>query len=1495
MTGDRQMQKTQNKFSWFLITLLAGSVAIGQNIITLNLHDSYGDGWNGGILTIAGNSYTVDEGYESSFMVDLSDGTHNWSYTPGNWPSENSWDCIDNNNNVLFEGVGPDAQSGNFTLTSQTHFNSVEPTGLPYHIIISSVLVDDVPASPGTEIGVFDDTLCVGLGHVLSDGNIDIVTWEGSANPPLPGFTAGHAITAKLYVNMFGTAMEIDATISPETGNGTFGSGSFSVISLSSIAGIAPNISVNNPQLQFGAVQVGETEEQSIEITNAGNVALDIASVTSNNTQYEIPNYSGTISVNESITLVVEFTPEDAEQVNGEITIVSNDPDEPSKIINLSGQGVPPSQAIINVSTDALDFETVNIGSMIHEQIQVFNSGSVLLTITDISLSSTSIPFSVQEESFSVEPGGVYNLDVSFSPSANTTYYEQLTLWSNASNNSAISINLSGAGYDSYFLPVAPTGLPYSVIVQSLSVDGHGLTPGDEIGLFQYDSSTESDICVGSIVINENNSESFQVIAWEQNTEQGLDGFTSGNNIVIKCWITTFDSTIEIMPQADWSVGDGTFGFGEFSVVSLTAESGIAPVISLNTDAIEYPPIQVDQSYSESVLISNTGQTNLIVTNITTDNDAFDYSDDYFVIYPDESEEIYVVFTPQSDTPHYGQLHIYSNDPDSPENIITLFGQGLPETSGELEVSFEPISFSPTIIGESSLLYFPLFNSGSEAVTVSTIEFECDEYYSTLEDGFEIAPGEIAQIPISFTPAFVGVNNCMISIANSSINNSYFSIDLSGVGFEGFFNTVSPTGLPHTIVIEDLTGPFESIHTGDEIGIFDGSLAVGVIVVTGDDTLSGVAWEANADNDLFGFTSGNPISFRYFTNENNLPVIYDVNHITITGTGNFGNHPYTSVALSATNTAIFPEVNHSIPDITTTEDVGLFQSGLFMGDYFSHPYDPLTYTIQSSDSESIITELSAELELLITPDENWFGVTDIFVTATDGYFYVTDTTQLTVDGMNDAPTIAQVADTSTFEDTHLVLPITTNDVDEDELDVTFLVDENLINTTYENGFATFTPVLDSSGVTLITTYVSDGELIDSMSFSLTVIPVNDAPVIGQVQELIMTEDDTLYYILDISDAENDSISVTVESLEPNINVTIDGFELRAIPEPNWFGEGEIQVTASDGLLDADIFINLEVESEDDPPTVINPIPDIVINEDSPDSLIGDLSTVFEDIDQELNYSVEVDNDQIISVNLEGTLATLHCEENAFGNTTIVFTAYNSTLRDQISDTVLVIVQPVNDTPQDFELNYLDTVFITEQNIEIESLLMEWSEALDEDGDPIQYSFLGELTLTEENGQILLMNFDSTLSGTTFQVSYQELVDAILNYEFGTTVLTWNVYATDGIDSVWASNGPTEVYIDIQDILSLNDGLLPQSFALYQNYPNPFNPTTTFEYDLPKTSDVALTIYDVTGREINQIQFFQKPAGKHRFVINGSNLGSGIYFLHFSAGPFRSTKKMMLIK
>jgi len=45
--------------------------------------------------------------------------------------------------------------------------------------------------------------------------------------------------------------------------------------------------------------------------------------------------------------------------------------------------------------------------------------------------------------------------------------------------------------------------------------------------------------------------------------------------------------------------------------------------------------------------------------------------------------------------------------------------------------------------------------------------------------------------------------------------------------------------------------------------------------------LSGIAWQADPDNSLNGFTPGNPLSFRYFARRDNVATIYEASHITL--------------------------------------------------------------------------------------------------------------------------------------------------------------------------------------------------------------------------------------------------------------------------------------------------------------------------------------------------------------------------------------------------------------------------------------------------------------------------------------------------------------------------------------------------------------------------------------------------------------------------------------
>jgi hypothetical protein len=95
-----------------------------------------------------------------------------------------------------------------------------------------------------------------------------------------------------------------------------------------------------------------------------------------------------------------------------------------------------------------------------------------------------------------------------------------------------------------------------------------------------------------------------------------------------------------------------------------------------------------------------------------------------------------------------------------------------------------------------------------------------------------------------------------------------------------------------------------------------------------------------------------------------------------------------------------------------------------------------------------------------------------------------------------------------------------------------------------------------------------------------------------------------------------------------------------------------------------------------------------------------------------------------------------------------------------------------------------------------------------------------------------------------------------------------------------------------DVMSL-PAAIPVSITLLQNYPNPFNPSTTIKYELPKSSDVRLSVYDLLGREVTVLVNERRDAGVHEVKYDAAGLSSGMYLYRLQAGDFVQTRKLIL--
>lgn len=96
-------------------------------------------------------------------------------------------------------------------------------------------------------------------------------------------------------------------------------------------------------------------------------------------------------------------------------------------------------------------------------------------------------------------------------------------------------------------------------------------------------------------------------------------------------------------------------------------------------------------------------------------------------------------------------------------------------------------------------------------------------------------------------------------------------------------------------------------------------------------------------------------------------------------------------------------------------------------------------------------------------------------------------------------------------------------------------------------------------------------------------------------------------------------------------------------------------------------------------------------------------------------------------------------------------------------------------------------------------------------------------------------------------------------------------------------------------ISNGSSVLPSKYELQQNYPNPFNPVTNVKFAIPKSGNVSLKIYDLTGKLVQVYLDGYVNAGYYNAEIDGTSLSSGVYFYKLETDTYTETKKMLLVK
>ena len=98
---------------------------------------------------------------------------------------------------------------------------------------------------------------------------------------------------------------------------------------------------------------------------------------------------------------------------------------------------------------------------------------------------------------------------------------------------------------------------------------------------------------------------------------------------------------------------------------------------------------------------------------------------------------------------------------------------------------------------------------------------------------------------------------------------------------------------------------------------------------------------------------------------------------------------------------------------------------------------------------------------------------------------------------------------------------------------------------------------------------------------------------------------------------------------------------------------------------------------------------------------------------------------------------------------------------------------------------------------------------------------------------------------------------------------------------------------------------PVQTVLGANWPNPFNPETWIPYQLHTPAYVRLSIYDLRGALVREIDLGHRPAGRYDSRAGavhwdgrdkgGQRVSSGVYLYQLQAGPVVQARKMAVVK
>ncbi|WP_254662707.1 tandem-95 repeat protein, partial [Vibrio parahaemolyticus] len=632
-------------------------------------------------------------------------------------------------------------------------------------------------------------------------------------------------------------------------------------------------------------------------------------------------------------------------------------------------------------------------------------------------------------------------------------------------------------------------------------------------------------------------------------------------------------TVVEDTPTIIKVLGNDTFE-GDGKVVSLDANNGPANgTVSVNPDgSVTYTPndnYHGADSFTYIVTSGGVSESTTVEVNVTPVNDAPVAKDD--------------IATTQEDTAV--TIDVLPNDTDVDGDKLSIESASVPKEQGTVEVVDGKLVFTPAenFNGDAEITYTvtdgALTDQATVNVTVNAVN-DTPVVESSIAD--QTLAEDFTPYTINLNTAFSDVDNVDGELSFSVSGNSNIQVSIvNGIatftptadwnGSETLtFTATDPSGESVSQTVNFTVAPVADI-VADKATVVEDTPTI--IKVLGNDTFEGddkvVSLDTN-NGPANGTVSVNPDGSVTYTPNDNYHGADSFTYIVTSG----GVSESTTVNVDATPVNDAPVAKD---DIATTQEDTAVTIDVLPNDT-DIDGDTLRIDSASVPSDQGTVEI-VDGKLVFTPAENFNGDAEITYTVTDGELTDEAKVSVTVNPVNDAPTIKvdaveSITENAVSTDT-VVATLTVRDTDtsEDQLTVSlennsngyFVLVGDEVKLTQAGVDAVNNDELNLKDLT-ISASVSDGvNPTANGSDSLIVNRVNDAPTVeNAIADQVLSEDFDAYMI-DLNEVFKDSDSALNFSVSGNnsIQIFIVNGVATITPTADWNGKETITFTATD--------------------------------------------------------------------------------------------------------------------------------------------------------------------------------------------------------------------------------------------------------------------------------------------------------------------------------------------